>query len=391
MNLDGMAVQAEVSLLSRFTQAVELRCDEKAEWITMLSDRQTANYKTDLFESAARSAVGKIEGLDYGARKVRATSIITGDMAAAEITGAVLLHVAENFVQLVEDFAYEASKKSGKDQAKSDDGKKNDKKGKRGGMDALVGEDSDFMSKEFLGALDRDNPLTEKEMFDAVEAHVHGDHERVMLAELKKMPSGKLGVSWTGHNGWKFTKAFIERLARAMLEVNLKRYQGVNVDMGTFRKVTDQGIWQDMARESVQDTSTLFHNQRRIENNLAVRGGRGFMAGVHQQQRGGRGAHQRGGYQRGGVPRGGGRSSATSALTEAQAEFLAAADGNGGVPSSTDAKLKCNRCNGPHNEGDNGGCQQPIFCYNCNKNAGHISKNCPDAPQPKRGRGGRGF
>ena len=84
-------------------------------------------------------------------------------MTAAEITGAMLLTVSENFVQLMEDLAYETRKKSGKDTAK--------KKGKQesgAAWNALVGEDSNNLSKEFLGALDRDNSLTEKEMYEAV-------------------------------------------------------------------------------------------------------------------------------------------------------------------------------------------------------------------------------
>ena len=386
--LDVLAAGAEDNLLSRMLQAVELRCDEKPEWVELFSTRLAKGYKNALFESATRTVVGKMEST-YADKKIHATAIITGNLENATITGESLLEIAKVFVDLVEELE-SAEKKLPKGSAKTDEPKKEDKRNHRGGMDILIGEDSDDLSKEFIGALNKDDPLTEKEMTEAIEAQVHGEHERRMLGDLKKMPVGKLTAAWTAHNGWPWTKSFIERLARTMLHANMKKYQGVQLDMGTFRRATDSGHWQNLARESAKDTSTLLFQQRRIENNVGG-GGRGNRGG-RGGDRGGRGGGR--GMERGGT-RDGGRGTGAQAgdMADAQAQFMNAQDGNGGQvttdPKGTpakDIKDRCRRCNsGDHLEADNGGCKQPYYCYNCNKNAGHIGRNCPE-PQRKRGR-----
>ena len=99
------------ALLTRITQAVELGCDEKTEWTELLNARRTANYKNELFESAARTAVSKTPYLSYGDKKTHTASILIGRLAAVQITGALLLEVGSVFVRLIEE-----SKKSAHDE-----------------------------------------------------------------------------------------------------------------------------------------------------------------------------------------------------------------------------------------------------------------------------------
>ena len=399
MDLDGMASAADSAIMTRITEAVELQCDDKAEWVQLFTALREVGWMKEAFASAARTALGKCGDHDYTRKKTLSANIASGDLNAVEITGKMLLSVAEAFECNIDDIARARGKKKDKEPSKGDDDKKakaEEKKSKRGGMDTLIGENSDDLSKEFIGALDKDDPLTEKEMSDSLEAHMHHEQERKMFAMLKKEKVGKLGPEWTGHNGWEFTKAFIERLARTMLQVNMKKHQGVMLDMGTFRRATDGGQWQSLARESAKDASTLMFQQRRIESNVrgGHRGGRGD--GPRGDWRGGvgRGQYGRGEYVRGALGGRGymARGGTQDALQEAQSIFLASADTAGQAlrnPGNVTPAMRvkpCRRCNSvSHVETDNGGCKLPYYCYNCNKNAGHIATSCPE-PQAKRGR-----